>query len=159
MVRNSISPLHHLSHVKATLSEIGFDGDFSQFADHIKSQPTGFFASPEELMSFAQSTINDRVIPSLAQCFVDVPQFPFEIRPITGRVAAGMGYYTNGTVDKSSPGIFFINLDMFSTAAKCLWLSLILHEAIPGHHLQDIYSLGAEVCRDWSVVDILADVF
>ena len=96
-------------------------------------------------MTFARDIIYQRVMPSLSKCFVDVPQFPFDIRPIAGRVAAGMGFYNGGTVDKQSPGVFFINLFMHSVAPKCLWLSLILHEAIPGHHLQDIYSLAAEV--------------
>ena len=128
-----------------TIEEIGFDGDYEQFSQHLLSKPESFFASKEELNSFARNLIYDRVIPSLSKCFVDVPQFPFEIRPIVGRASAPMGYYNGGTPDKTSPGVFFISLEKFSTSPKCLWLSLILHESIPGHHLQDIYGLTTEV--------------
>ena len=89
--------------------------------------------------------IHDRIIPSLPKCFVDVPDFPFEIRPVVGRVSGPMGFYYGATPDKTSPGVFFIGLEKYSTSPKCLWLSLILHEAIPGHHLQDIYGLATEV--------------
>ena len=96
-------------------------------------------------MSYAWDAVHQRIIPSLPKCFVDVPQYPFDIRPIVGRGNAGMGFYTGGTADKKAPGVFFINLGHHSTAPKCLWFSLILHEAIPGHHLQDIYGLASEV--------------
>jgi uncharacterized protein (DUF885 family) len=52
-------------------------------------------------------------------------------------------YYIVGTADESRPGKFFVNKD-FKSQPKYDMMTLALHEANPGHHLQGSFLL----CQD-----------
>jgi uncharacterized protein (DUF885 family) len=55
------------------------------------------------------------------------------------------GYYDEGTIDGSRPGMYFINLRDTSEVPSWTLPTLTYHESIPGHHLQLSLQLESEL--------------
>jgi len=70
--------------------------------------------------------------------FGTLPKARLEIRrvPKATEASASGGYYNEGSLDGTRPGIYWINLR--DTAETPLWSlpTLTAHEGVPGHHLQ-----------------------
>jgi uncharacterized protein (DUF885 family) len=70
--------------------------------------------------------------------FKTLPKAKVEIRripPYTEAAEAG-GYYEEGALDGSRPGVYYINLRDTAEVPRWTLPTLTYHEAIPGHHLQ-----------------------
>ena len=73
----------------------------------------------------------------LPDYFATLPRTPLEIRRIPPATEAGAStHYTEGSLDGSRPGIYWLNLR--DTAEAPFWdmPTTTFHEGIPGHHLQ-----------------------
>jgi len=73
----------------------------------------------------------------LPEYFGALPKTPLEIRRIPPATEAGSStHYTNGSLDGTRPGIYWLNLR--DTAEAPFWdmPTTTFHEGIPGHHLQ-----------------------
>lgn len=69
--------------------------------------------------------------------FATLPKTPLEIRRIPAATEGGAStHYTEGSLDGSRPGIYWLNLR--DTAEAPFWdmPTTTFHEGIPGHHLQ-----------------------
>lgn len=69
--------------------------------------------------------------------FATLPQTPLEIRRIPAATEVGAStHYTEGSLDGTRPGIYWLNLR--DTAEAPFWdmPTTTFHEGIPGHHLQ-----------------------
>jgi len=73
----------------------------------------------------------------LPRLFRRLPRIPVGIRPITpDREAVTASNYNRGTPDGSRPGWFNLNTYNPTQQVKYRIEALVLHETIPGHHLQ-----------------------
>ena len=73
----------------------------------------------------------------LPDYFATLPRTPLEIRRIPAATEAGAStHYTEGSLDGTRPGIYWLNLR--DTAEAPFWdmPTTTFHEGIPGHHLQ-----------------------
>jgi len=73
----------------------------------------------------------------LPEYFGALPKTPLEIRRIPPATEQGAStHYTNGSLDGTRPGIYWLNLR--TTAEAPFWdmPTTTFHEGIPGHHLQ-----------------------
>ena len=73
----------------------------------------------------------------LPEYFATLPKTPLEIRRIPAATEGGAStHYTEGSLDGSRPGIYWLNLR--DTAEAPFWdmPTTTFHEGIPGHHLQ-----------------------
>ena len=73
----------------------------------------------------------------LPQYFEALPKTPLEIRRIPAATEAGAStHYSEGSLDGTRPGIYWLNLR--DTAEAPFWdmPTTTFHEGIPGHHLQ-----------------------
>ena len=73
----------------------------------------------------------------LPHYFATLPRTPLEIRRIPPATEAGAStHYTEGSLDGTRPGIYWLNLR--DTAEAPFWdmPTTTFHEGIPGHHLQ-----------------------
>ena len=115
--------------------------DFEQF---LRSRPGGTFASKEEMLTYARD-VAMRVYPELPRLFRRLPRIPVGIRPITpDREAATASNYSRGTPDGSRAGWFNLNTYKPMEQVKYRIEALVLHETIPGHHLQIATQLELE---------------
>jgi uncharacterized protein (DUF885 family) len=75
--------------------------------------------------------------PAMPKLFLRQPRADVRVRPIPpDRAASTPSSYTAGTTDGSRPGYFNMNTYRPAQQAKYTVEALVLHETVPGHHLQ-----------------------
>ncbi len=121
--------------------EVGFSGDLTDFFSHLKTSPDFYYPNTEEgraeylqraqhIVSNASGRIKD-ILP-------EVPPNNLVVRRIEAyrEKSAPVAYYEAGTADGAVPGTVFLGMYDMASAARYDLDSLMFHEGIPGHHLQ-----------------------
>lgn len=82
----------------------------------------------------------------LSGYFGTLPRAPVVIQRVPPAIEAGApgGYYEPPTLDGQRPGRFYINLRDMGEMAKFDLPTLVYHEVVPGHHLQNALNLEAK---------------
>lgn len=132
--------LAEVARIRAKLLEtarpLGFKGEMREFSGWLQATRANYpFRTPDEVLARLRA-IHARVEPQLPRLFRRLPRAPFEIRLTDPAVAASASAtYSRPLPDGSRPGIFRIPVvDPARIAASGL-ASLLLHEGMPGHHL------------------------
>jgi uncharacterized protein (DUF885 family) len=116
--------------------EAGFNGTVAEFERRLSDDPAMHFASQEEMLQYARNVLA-RVEPQLPRLFKKTPRMTVGVRPIAAdREAATASNYTAGTADGARPAWFNMNTYRPTEQTKYTIDSLVLHETVPGHHLQ-----------------------
>ena len=114
----------------------GFTGPATAYEQELGKRPGMRFASREEMLDYARDTLR-RVEPELPRLFKRLPKMPVGIRAIPpDREAATASNYEVGTTDGRRPGWFNMNTYRPQEQVKYRTEALVLHETMPGHHLQ-----------------------
>lgn len=124
----------------AVIRETGFEGEFSQFLDFLRSDPR-FYASDAQDLLEKTAFIAKRMDGLMPRYFGRLARNTYEIRSSTGRGA----YYVSGAEDGSSAGIYFINTSNLRYQPLYNLEALTLHEAVPGHHHQTALALELDL--------------
>lgn len=117
---------------------ISFKGDLKAFFEFMRTDKQFMpYQKPAEVLA-AFKTIHQKMEPALKTMFGRVPKSPFEIRQTEAfRAASASAEYFQGSEDGTRPGIFYVPiLDATKFNTTSGMESLLLHEAIPGHHYQ-----------------------
>jgi uncharacterized protein (DUF885 family) len=114
----------------------GFTGPVTEYERQL-GQRTGMrFTSQAEMIQYARAVLG-RLQPALPRLFLRVPKMTVDIRPIPAdREASTASNYTAGTADGSRPAWFNMNTYRPTEQVKYRTEALVLHETVPGHHLQ-----------------------
>ncbi|XP_077865618.1 uncharacterized protein LOC102803667 [Saccoglossus kowalevskii] len=81
-------------------------------------------------------------IKSFFECLRNDKRFYFKTKEVSTNAETQNGaYYYGPSADGSKPGVFNVNCHNFQARPKFEMMSLCLHEAEPGHHLQSSYSV------------------
>jgi len=116
--------------------EAGFSGSVTDFEKQLGAQPGMRFTSQEEMLQYARDVLA-RVQPALPRLFIRLPKMTVGVRPIPpDREASTASNYTVGTADGSRPAWFNMNTYRPQDQFKYTIPALVLHESVPGHHLQ-----------------------
>ena len=115
----------------------GFSQDLSAFFEFLRTDPRFFFSRPEDLLA-GYREIAKRADPEVIKLFGRVPRLPYGVLPMSSHTAASRaaGVYEAGSLAAGRPGYFRANLSAVETRPKWEMEALVLHEAVPGHHLQ-----------------------
>ncbi len=117
------------------IKETGFTGTFPEFLNLLRTDPRfARLESDQVLPGFRD--IAKRVDPELPKLFAELPRTPYGIREIPAYQGETAEHYTRGAADGSRAGYFNANVQKGATRRKYEMESLLLHEAVPGHHLQ-----------------------
>ena len=122
--------------MQAIARETGFSGSLSAFEAKLAADPAQHFQSKEEMLVYCRNILM-LMEPELPRLFKLLPRTPIGVRAIPpDREAATASHYTDGTPDVTRPGYFNLQAYQPEKQVKYDKTSLVLHEAIPGHHLQ-----------------------
>jgi uncharacterized protein (DUF885 family) len=122
--------------MQAIVRESGFSGSLSEFETKLAADPAQHFQSREEMLEYCRNILM-LMEPELPRLFKLLPRTPIGVRAIPpDREAATASHYTPGTPDVTRPGYFNLQAYQPEKQVKYDKTALVLHEAIPGHHLQ-----------------------
>ena len=125
------------SEMDGIIQEVGFEGHFAAFVEHLRSEKQFYAASEEEFLAACAAILKkaDGEMPAL---FGALPRMPYGLKPVPDYIApkTTAAYYQRPNGDGSKAGFFFLNTFDLSSRPKYTLEALALHEAVPGHHLQ-----------------------
>jgi len=125
------------SAMEALMRETGFNGTLKDFFNFLRTDKRFYYTDPQQLL-LQYRNLAKSIDPKLVKIAGTLPRVPYGVEPTPAEVApdATTGFYYPAASDGSRPGTYLVNLYRPETRPKWEMVSLTLHEAVPGHHLQ-----------------------
>ena len=117
------------------IAKTGFKGSFAEFLEFLHKDKQFFFTRPEERLR-AYRDIAKRADAELPRLFAELPRMPYGIRPMEAYEGDNSDHYSGPAMDGSRAGFFSANVNKLENRPSWEMESTLLHEAVPGHHLQ-----------------------
>lgn len=138
-----MSEVHRLrSEMERIKTETGFTGDLKSFFKFMNTDKRFFPFKTTQAVIDSFNRIHDQMKPQLAKLFDKTPRSKFEVRQTEKfREASASAEYNQGTADGSRPGIFYTPIPNPAKYNTFAMEDLFLHEAIPGHHYQNMLTI------------------
>ncbi len=119
------------------IAKTGFEGDFGEFLEFLRSDPQFYADSAESLLkeaAFIAKTMDGK-LPTL---FGRLPRLPYGVAPVPDHIAPRYtaGRYVPPSLGSNQPGWYWVNTHKLESRPLYALPALTLHEAVPGHHLQ-----------------------
>lgn len=117
--------------------EVKFKGSLAEFNRYLSSDRKFQFDQAKDLLA-GYREIAKRADAELPKLFGRLPRLPYGVREIPEFKAKGSaaGYYYSGSLEAGRAGYFEANTSDLPSRPKWVMEALVLHEAVPGHHLQ-----------------------
>ncbi len=124
--------------MQAIIDGVGFEGDFAAFLKFLRTDPRFYAATPEALLKEA-SWIAKRMDAALPSLFGRLPRQPYGVAPVPAAIAPKYtgGRYVGAPAGSTQPGWYWVNTYALESRPLYILEALTLHEAVPGHHLQN----------------------
>ena len=124
--------------MQSIIDEVGFDGSYSEFLEFLATDEQFYATDPQDLLE-KTAFITQKMYGKLPTYFGHLPRNTFTIKG-----SASRGAFYMPPADNRSPGTYFL-----ASTPKLQPLynleALSLHEAIPGHHLQNAIAMELDV--------------
>ena len=117
------------------IASTGFKGTFAEFVQSLKGDPKFFHTSADGMLMHYRD-IAKRADAALPALFAELPRLPYGIRAMEAYEGENAEHYTRGALDGSRAGYFEANTNNLQRRAKYEMEAILLHETVPGHHLQ-----------------------
>ena len=131
--------LAEVARIRGELAKVveatGFNGTFPEFLQFLHKDKQFFFTRPEERLR-AYRDIAKRADAELPRLFAELPRMPYGIRPMEAYEGDNSDHYSGPAMDGSRAGFFSANVNKLENRPSWEMESTLLHEAVPGHHLQ-----------------------
>jgi uncharacterized protein (DUF885 family) len=120
------------------IDSVGFTGSYAEFLQFLASDPQ-FYAQDRQDVLEKTAFITQSMYGKLPSFFGNLPRNTFTIKG-----SASRGAFYMPPPDNRSPGTYFLNSDPAQQPLYNLE-ALSLHEAVPGHHLQNAIAMELDV--------------
>ncbi|MEL7448048.1 MAG: DUF885 domain-containing protein [Pseudomonadota bacterium] len=129
------------SEMEAIIREVEFEGDFAEFLVFLRTDPQFYAKTARELLMHA-SYLSKKADGKLPAFFKTLPRQPYTVEPVPDHLAPNYttGRYVGGPVGGTRPGAYWVNTYQLDRRPLYNLTALTLHEAVPGHHLQNAIS-------------------
>ncbi len=116
--------------------------DPTQILRRAKADPANRFKSPEELLAYSQGMLN-RSTQMSAGYFFALPSQHVDIAPMPiYQRGSGISSHYEAVDSTDRPAYFRIDLDDWNNETRGAAAVTVVHETIPGHHLQTVIARG-----------------
>jgi uncharacterized protein (DUF885 family) len=115
---------------------LGGKGSRREFIDAMRQDKRFYFTNGDDMLK-AYRDIAKRVDAELPKLFAELPRLPYGVRAMEPYEGDNAEHYTPGAIDGSRAGWFEANVLSLSTRPSYDMENTLLHEAVPGHHLQN----------------------
>ncbi len=129
----------------AVIKKSGFKGDFKAFQEFLRTDPQFYAKTPEELLMRA-AWLSKQADGKLPAYFSKLPRQPYSVQPVPAEIAPNYttGRYSGAPAGASRGGEYWVNTYALDKRPFYELPALTLHEAVPGHHLQNALALEIE---------------
>jgi uncharacterized protein (DUF885 family) len=131
--------LDEVARIRKAMDEViattDFKGTFPEFLRFINSDPRFAYKTGEARLA-AYRDIAKRVDAELPKLFAELPRLPYGIRAMEAFEGDNSDHYSPGALDGSRAGFFEANVNNLEKRPSHEMESTLMHEAVPGHHLQ-----------------------
>jgi uncharacterized protein (DUF885 family) len=123
--------------IKKVIESTGFKGGLAEFLDFLHTDPRFYYKNADQMMHDYRA-MAERANGELGKFFDKIPRMPYVIQEIPAyrAPAESTAIYGPGASDSSRPATFFVNTYKLDSRPKYDMEALFLHEAVPGHHIQ-----------------------
>jgi uncharacterized protein (DUF885 family) len=121
--------------MEKVVRDAGFKGTRAEFIDFINNDPQFLFTRSEDMLEHYRA-LAKRADAALPPLFATLPRLPYGVRAMEAYEGDNAEHYTRGSGDGSRAGFFEANVLNLKRRSKPTMDSTLLHEAVPGHHLQ-----------------------
>ena len=131
--------------MNAVIKETGFNGTFAEFLQFLRTDRQFYSETPEGLLREA-SYISKDIDGRLPAFFGKLPRQPYSVEPVPADIAKNYtnARYVGASLDADRGGQFWVNTYNHEIRPLYQLTAMALHEAVPGHHLQNALSLEIE---------------
>jgi uncharacterized protein (DUF885 family) len=131
--------LAEVARIRAEMDRViaatGFKGTFAEFNTFVHKDKRFVFTKPEDRLR-AYRDIAKRADAELPRLFAELPRMPYGIRAMEAFEGDNSDYYSGPALDGSRAGFFSANVNKLENRPSWEMEATLLHEAVPGHHLQ-----------------------
>jgi len=115
-----------------------FDGDLAAFIQFLRTDPQFYAKSAHELLAEA-SYFSKKIDGRLPQLFGKLPRQPYGVAAVPESIAPfyTAGRYIGSPLSAHHGGYYWVNTYELESRTLYTLPALTLHEAVPGHHLQN----------------------
>ncbi|XP_033759881.1 uncharacterized protein LOC117342028 [Pecten maximus] len=118
-----------------------FDGTVKEYFAALNNDSRFVWDDADRIIKEYEHIIHERIAPKLPLYFKDIPDIPIVVKRMSHDGPGG----SYGSATEENPGVFYVNLFRPRENPTYDFMNLALHEASPGHHLQHIVGLKAEL--------------
>ena len=131
--------LSEVARIRKAMDEViattDFKGTFPEFLKFINTDARFTFKTGEARLA-AYRDIAKRADAELPKFFAELPRLPYGIRAMEAFEGDNSDHYSPGALDGSRAGFFEANVNNLEKRPSHEMESTLMHEAVPGHHLQ-----------------------
>ncbi len=119
------------------IDDLQFKGDFAAFLNFLRTDPRFYARTPRELLAHATYWAK-KADGELPRFFRMLPRQPYGVAAVPETIAPHFttGRYI-GAVGDDKAGYYWVNTSKLDQRPLWALAALTLHEAVPGHHLQN----------------------
>ncbi len=121
----------------ALMDKMGGRKSIPEFVEQLNADPKQKLSSPEDMLDGFR-LIGKRIDEKLPGYFKLLPRMTYGVKAVPAESAENTpaGYYEGGSIEVGRPGYFYANTSLWKVFGKWEMETLMIHETVPGHHLQ-----------------------